>query len=229
MTASHSDAAASSSPGSSPGDGRSPARAEPASFRADDDDADGQARHEGRVDFTVEGGDAAAAGREALLAAADFWRQALEPFQTLQAGMMRWSDQLWRDALGGARPAQLSRLLTPAPLLGLPAADVRETARAYVLSLELPGLTERDVSIAVDGDQLVVRGHKAPAREDETSTYRRSERWFGQFERSFPLPASTAPDQITSAMRDGVLEIVLPKLVPQAGGASAASPDMVRH
>lgn len=221
MAVPHTDSAPASSPGSPRKDQTPPdSSTEPTSFRpAPATGGDGQ------VDFTLEGGEIAAAGREAMLTAARFWQQALEPFQAFQASMLRWSDQLWHEALGGARPAQVSRLLTPALLLGLPSTDMKETADAYLLSLELPGLTERDLNITVNDGQIVVRGHKAQARDDETSTYRRSERWFGQFERSLPLPADAASDQISSSMREGVLEIVLPK----QGRAPKTSPTPVRH
>lgn len=226
MAAPHSDttcAAGSSRKDETP----SSSRAEPAAFRSNRPAraADPDTGSDGRVEFTTEGGEVAEVGREAMFAAARFWQQALEPFQAFQASMLRWSDRLWHDALGGARPAQFSRLLTPALLLGLPSTDLKETDEAYVLSLELPGLTERDVDIAVDGGQIVVRGHKARARDDDTSTYRRSERWFGQFERSLSLPADVAPERISSSMRDGVLEIVLPKLTD----APPAYPTAVRH
>jgi len=190
---------------------------EPASFQSGDDGerqlGDGPKHQAGEnaVNFTQEGGDAAAAGREAMLTALNFWELALEPLRTWQAGMMRWGDEFWREALGGVRPGQVSRLLSLEALFGLPSTDLKETADAYVLSVELPGLSEKDVRISTNGDILLVRGHKAQEQQQATSTYRRSERWFGQFERTFPLPPDAVRDRITTSMRDGVLEILLPK------------------
>jgi HSP20 family protein len=190
----------------------SSSRAEPASFRSGGKAGSGrEADKNGGIDFTPEGGEMAEASRRAMLAATRFWEHALEPFQAFQASMARWSDQLWRDAAGGARSVQVSRLLTPAPLFGLPSTDVKETAEAYAVSVELPGMTEQDVSVSTDDDQLILRGQKIEEGSHATSTYRRSERWFGRFERIIPLPSDVAGDRIRSSMQNGVLEIVLPK------------------
>lgn len=203
--------------------------AEPASFQSDGKTATKAAEHEprehGGIDFTLEGGEMAAASRQAMLTAVRLWEQALEPVQALQTSMMRWNEQFWREAAGGARAPQMSRLLTPASLLSLPSADVKETAEAFIVSVELPGLTEQDVSVSIDHDQVKLQGHKAREQERETSTYRRSERWFGAFERTFPLPEGVAHDRITRSMRNGVLEIVLPKATSQTAPPQAT----VRH
>jgi HSP20 family protein len=228
MADSHSDTTSASAPDSTRRNTTQPppaSRAGPTSFRSDGETGSKAAAKDGAIDFTLEGGEMAAASREAMLTAARFWQQALEPFQAFQASMMRWSDQLWRDAAGGARPAQISRLLTPAPILGLPSTDVKETEQAYTVSMELPGLTERDVSISTDDDQLILQGDKTQEQDRETSTYRRSERWFGHFERTFPLPPGVARDRISSSMRNGVLEVVLPK----AAAAAATPRTEVRH
>jgi HSP20 family protein len=233
----HSDTTASPSAGpsrESAGPSRSPP-AEPASFRpAEEEDvkASGgpgpEARpepREGKIDFTHEGGDMAAAGHQTMLASVRLWEQALEPFQTFLSSMTRWSDEFWREAASGLRPVPFSRFLSPAPLLDLPSIDVKELADAYVVSVELPGLTDGDVSVSTERDMLRIRGQKAEDQDAATQTYRRSERWFGHFERIFPLPPGADADRMTTSMRDGVLEIVLPKL------ASAAEPPQtgVRH
>ena len=110
------------------------------------------------------------------------------------------------------------------------AEDQREPIVIVEIDAKLVGLLQRALALERDHvrsaqTKTQMLGHQVQAREDETSTYRRSERWFGQFERSFPLPASVASDQISSSMRDGILEIVLPKLAD----APATSSAMVRH
>ncbi|MGR4863657.1 Hsp20/alpha crystallin family protein [Caulobacter sp. LARHSG274] len=196
--------------------------AEPASFRPDDG---GRQAREGDIALTQEGGELAAAARQTTLASIRLWEQALEPFNQVLSGMARLSQAFWRDAASGLRAPQVSRLLTPAPFLDLPSVDVKETADACVVSVELPGLTEQDIKVSAEDGLLRIQGRKAQEQDAATSTYRRSERWFGQFERSFPLPPGVAPERMTTAMRHGVLEIVLPKAAPTENAPAGA----VRH
>ncbi|CAN7549096.1 Hsp20/alpha crystallin family protein [Caulobacter sp. LjRoot300] len=191
--------------------------AEPASFqlagetgRAPPGRPAAEAR-EGDIDLTQEGGELAAASREAMLASTRLWEHAFEPFQAFLSSMTRWSDEFWREAASGLRPAMLPRFLGPAAFLDLPSVDVKEQVGAYLVSVELPGLTDRDVSVSTDGDMLRIQGQKKREEGEATQGYRRSERWFGQFERSFTLPPGVARDRMTMSMRNGVLEIVLPK------------------
>jgi len=133
------------------------------------------------------------------------------PFYTVQMEMMRWLDDLWRETTGGLRPAQPSRALSIAPLVGLPPADVKETGQAYTLCVELPGLAKDDVGLSIQHDMLVLSGHKAEEREEASAAYRLSERRFGRFERSFPLPPDVLRGQLDATFKDGVLRIVLPR------------------
>ena len=133
------------------------------------------------------------------------------PFYTVQMEMMRWLDDLWRETTGGLRPAQPSRALSIAPLVGLPPADVKETDQAYTLCVELPGLAKDDVDLSIQHDMLIVSGHKAEEREEASAAYRLSERRFGRFERSFPLPPDVIRGELDATFKDGVLKIVLPR------------------
>jgi HSP20 family protein len=161
------------------------------------------------------GRDLAQSGRVAGREAADLWRGAMEPFIAMQMDMNRWFEDLWRQTTG---MSALPGFRTPrafsagaAGLFGLPATDVKETDGAYLLSVELPGLVREDVDLAVAGDLLTVSGHKAEASSDKGGAYRVSERRFGRFERSFPIPPDVDRAKIGAAFRNGVLEIDLPK------------------
>ncbi|SFK63465.1 Hsp20/alpha crystallin family protein [Caulobacter sp. UNC279MFTsu5.1] len=167
---------------------------------------------EGDINLTQEGGDLAAASREAMQASTRLWEHAFEPFQAFLSSMTRWSDEFWREAASGLRPAMLPRFLGPSAFLDLPSVDVKEQAGAYLVSVELPGLTESDVSVSTDGDMLRIQGQKRREEGEATQGYRRSERWFGQFERSFTLPPGVARERMTTSLRNGVLEILLPKV-----------------
>ncbi len=98
----------------------------------------------------------------------------------------------------------------------MPPADLRETDHAHILAIELPGLRREDVEIAVEGDALTVRGHKAEEAEKTAGAYRVSERRFGRFERAFPLPPDVDRQAISAEFKDGLLQIALPKKVGSA-------------
>ena len=93
----------------------------------------------------------------------------------------------------------------------LPPTDVSETPEAVTLRLEVPGLSREQIKIAVENNVLSVRGEKSQETSSENETFRRTERSFGSFERSFSLPAYVNPDQVQASLQDGVLSITLPR------------------
>ena len=155
-------------------------------------------------------------GRRASREVAESWRASMEPFTAMQMEMNRWFDDAFRQVAGfglfpALRAARPFAAQGAAPLFGLPATDIKETDQAYLLDVELPGLSREDVDLGVHGDMLTLSGHKAETRDDAGASYRISERRFGRFERAFPIPADVERGQIQAHFRDGVLKITLPR------------------
>ena len=96
----------------------------------------------------------------------------------------------------------------------LPAIDVHETKDEFVLTLDIPGVTEKDVKISITGDLLTVKGERRFEREGGEgtgNTYHRVERLYGKFERSVQLPMMVQTDKVKASYREGVLTVKLPK------------------
>ena len=95
----------------------------------------------------------------------------------------------------------------------LPAVDVHETKDEFVLTLDIPGVTEKDVHLSITGDMLTIKGERRFEREAEGNgnTYHRVERLYGKFERSVQLPTMVQTDKVKATYRDGVLTVTLPK------------------
>jgi len=89
-----------------------------------------------------------------------------------------------------------------------PSADVRETAEGYAIDVDLPGMTEKDVVVTLEGKRLTIKGERKP---DETAQYTRRERGFGTFERVFQLPDDVDNARVEAKARNGVLTLTLPK------------------
>ncbi len=92
-----------------------------------------------------------------------------------------------------------------------PAADVFETAAAYVVEIDVPGLSRDDVAVQVDGGELVVRGDKPPSTAGRAETFHRLERLDGPFLRVFPLPERVEPESVEAELQDGVLRVTVRK------------------
>lgn len=154
-------------------------------------------------------------GRRAGRQVAEAWRQAVDPLLAMQYDMSQWFDDVFRQTFGfrgaAAHPFRPMGHLSAASLFGMPPADMRETERAHLLAIELPGLSRDDVDLSISGDTLVVCGHKAEETDDASASYRVSERRYGRFERVFPLPPDVDRAHIEAQFRDGLLKITLPK------------------
>lgn len=122
-------------------------------------------------------------------------------------------DQLRRemDALlsrfgGGAVPATAA-----AGWQGVfPAVNLYETADAYVLTAELPGVAPDDIQVSLEGSNVTLQGERRIELEESAMPHRR-ERQAGGFRRAFALPAAIEADKVEAIHRNGVLLLRLPK------------------
>ena len=92
-----------------------------------------------------------------------------------------------------------------------PSADIVENDNEFVVTVELPGVPKEDVRITVNDGVLTVKGEKKQDHEVKEDRYRRLERSFGAFERSFTLPATVQSDGIAAHYGNGILKITIPK------------------
>ena len=93
----------------------------------------------------------------------------------------------------------------------VPVLDIRETKDELVLSFELPGVTDKDVSVSITGDLLTLKGERTANRDVKDESVYHVERVYGKFERSVQLPMPVQADKVKATYRDGVLEVKLPK------------------
>jgi HSP20 family protein len=92
-----------------------------------------------------------------------------------------------------------------------PSLDVRETADAYIVEADLPGVKPEDVEVTVEGRMLTMRGRMGADREERGEGYLVRERSSGSFTRTINLPGMFDPDKVMSEYADGELRITLPK------------------
>ena len=92
-----------------------------------------------------------------------------------------------------------------------PATDLIESDSHYILRADLPGLSEDDVNVELDGNVLTVSGERRSSSEDRKGGYYRVERSYGSFRRSVRLPEGVDAEAITASFDKGVLEITVPK------------------
>jgi HSP20 family protein len=92
-----------------------------------------------------------------------------------------------------------------------PVLDMHETKDDVVLNFELPGITEKDISLSITGDLLTLKGERTFNRDAKDDNYHHVERAYGKFERSVQLPMAVQAARVKATYRDGVLEVRLPK------------------
>jgi len=93
----------------------------------------------------------------------------------------------------------------------LPAVDVRETKDALIIHAELPGISKDDIQVEVHEGRLTLSGERKYEKEVDEENVHRIERAYGKFSRSFSLPRDVDTNAVDASMKDGVLEIRLPK------------------
>jgi HSP20 family protein len=122
-------------------------------------------------------------------------------FSTLQDRMNR----LFRDSFGEGREEALTTSTFA------PAVDVYEDEHSTTLKIEVPGIHEEDIDVRIENNTLTVHGDRKFEKEEKEENYRRVERQYGSFTRSFTLPNTLSTEDVVANYDKGVLKIKLAK------------------
>lgn len=131
-----------------------------------------------------------------------------EPFRDL-ATLQDRIDHLFEDNLRGLRGGARERGLEASAWT--PAVDILEKDNEIVLRADIPGIDPKDVEIQVRDGTLTLRGERKFESDVKEDNFRRVERVYGSFLRSFSLPETVDAEKVEAEYRNGVLEVKLPK------------------
>jgi len=131
-----------------------------------------------------------------------------EPFRdlaTIQDRMNRMN-RLFREAYSPEEPEEALTTTSFAPPV-----DIYEDEHNITLKLEVPGIDEKDIDVRVENTTLTVHGERKIEKEEKEENFRRVERQYGSFTRSFTLPSSVDTGQVSAHYDKGVLKLSLAK------------------
>ncbi|MEX2493676.1 MAG: Hsp20/alpha crystallin family protein [Nitrospirales bacterium] len=97
----------------------------------------------------------------------------------------------------------------------MPQVDIGESQKDYTITVEVPGVQEKDIDLTLIDGTLTIRGEKRDEHEDKDKHYHRLERSYGFFQRILSLPTDADEHTIKAIFKDGVLTITIAK-DPQA-------------
>jgi HSP20 family protein len=131
--------------------------------------------------------------------------ESLREFSALQERMNRMN-RLFRESNSPEGPEEALTTTTLAPPV-----DIYEDEHNIVLKIEVPGIDESDIDVRIQNNTLTVHGERKIEKDEKEENFRRVERQYGSFTRSFTLPSSVDPGQVSAHCDKGVLKINLAK------------------
>jgi len=118
-------------------------------------------------------------------------------------------DRYFESFFGDSVLAPATRVLNR-----MPAVDVRETEKSYILDMELPGYDEKDIEIHIDGASLSIASKQEEVsanKEEDNGTWLLKERRVSSFTRSFKLPENANPEEVNAEFKNGILKMEINK------------------
>src|SRR5438034_10220600 len=91
------------------------------------------------------------------------------------------------------------------------AVDLYEDDHHVTITIEVPGIDQKDIDVRIENNTLTVHGERNFEKEEKEENYRRIERQYGSFTRSFTLPSTVDPNNVQANYEKGVLKIKLAK------------------
>ena len=136
------------------------------------------------------------------------WEPWLKEREFFPLDVPRWMEEF----MGDGWPV-IGRLRKTLPEKGLLTArvDLFEEKDALIAKIDVPGIEKEDLSVTVEGEMLSIKGSFKRAEEVKERDYYFAERATGGFVRTVPLPVKVNAENVTATLRNGLLEIRLPK------------------
>jgi HSP20 family protein len=98
---------------------------------------------------------------------------------------------------------------TRMPVWELPPVNIREEREAYLLELEMPGVSKTGIEVTVENNELTILGHRGDVEPHGEVVYRESRH--GDYRRTFEIDSSIDTAKIEAKMEQGILHLTLPK------------------
>jgi HSP20 family protein len=139
------------------------------------------------------------------------WLDPLDIFNVSPISLFRrMQDEMSRAFSTSNRGSTSGRGDSTGTAIWAPAIEVSEQDGQLVVSAELPGLSDEDVTVEISDDAIVIQGERQEEREESDRGVRRTERRYGQFYRLIPLPDGAKSDQARAEFVNGILRISVP-------------------
>ena len=119
------------------------------------------------------------------------------PFDTFQQEMERWFDRSLPERFN----APFFRISGEKGSNGFAHMDVSESEKAIDVTLDVPGMSEKDLDVTLSGNQLVISGERRTESEKDEKDFHRVERSYGRFERRFLLPCEVDEKNIKAFVK----------------------------
>ena len=116
----------------------------------------------------------------------------------------RWFEDFFNDLPFTTSPAEASEEW-------IPSVDILEKDGKVILRAEVPGLTEKQIEVKVEGDSLILKGERKMESEEKKENYHRIESTYGSFTRSFRIPETLDTDKISAEYKNGILTVTIPR------------------
>src|SRR2546425_1558087 len=126
-------------------------------------------------------------------------------FSTMQDRLNRMN-RLFRESYSPEGPEETLTTTSFAPPV-----DTYEDEHTITLKIEVPGIDEKDIDVRIENNTLTVHGERKFEKEEKEENFRRVERQYGSFTRSFTLPNTVDPEQVNATYNKGVLKVTLAK------------------
>lgn len=137
------------------------------------------------------------------------------PFEELERRFEQLFNRGWMRPFS-MEPGLWSEMLEPLEMRW-PKLDMIDRENEVVVRAEVPGMDKKDIEVSITDYTLTIKGQTRQEKKQEKGNYYRSEIHQGSFSRSVYLPAGVDATKVSATMRDGILEVTLPKLEGSKG------------